>query len=204
MNWWLLGDGRCDSAANNEACNFDNGDCCAHTCEGGVGFDTNYGTSYPGYGCGCGQYASDDDCDESSDEESNSNYNCLPSCNVPNPDYLGNGYCDKTDGYNTAECNYDNGDCCEDSCMDGDYSCGINGYECLDETPNWCTRDQCGNECFGLCGWGCECWEWACGDCHCHGECSEHDSYCSCSSLWHYWCINIFWVNCNDGSIAVL
>ena len=29
--------------------------------------------------------------------------------------------------------------------------------------------------CFGMCGAGCDCWEWVCGDCCYHLICAEHD-----------------------------
>lgn len=50
-----------------------------------------------------------------------------PSCN---DDWLGDGFCDALN--NNAECNYDNGDCCPDCCVDADYTCGVNGFTCLD------------------------------------------------------------------------
>ena len=37
-------------------------------------------------------------------------------CNVVNAKWLGDGVCDKTGGYNTKECHYDEGDCCEETC----------------------------------------------------------------------------------------
>lgn len=52
-----------------------------------------------------------------------------------------------------------------------------------------------GNDCFGRCGEGCDCWSWICGDCRCHDECMDHDYYCSCTSAgwWHFWCLNGAW-----------
>lgn len=53
------------------------------------------------------------------------------SCGVSNQNYLGDGYCDKHGGYNTPECNFDDGDCCQEMCWAGqDYTCGVNGYDC--------------------------------------------------------------------------
>ena len=34
------------------------------------------------------------------------------------------------------------------------------------------------NICGGLCGLGCSCWSWFCGDCCWHRGCYEHDLYC--------------------------
>ena len=34
------------------------------------------------------------------------------------------------------------------------------------------------NNCRGLCGKGCWCWRWVCGDCCHHQGCFEHNLYC--------------------------
>eukprot|EP01084_Bolivina_argentea_P315738 547116_1 len=183
VNWWWIGDGYCDSSANNAGCNWDNGDCCSQTCDSGVDWEDNDGTDYYGYTCGT------------------AGYNCVPGCSVSDPSKLGDGQCDKTGGYNTEACGYDLGDCCGDTCEDAAYSCGSNGYDCKDSSANWCSRSRCGNDCLGLCGADCSCWTWTCGDCHCHGECAEHDTYCSCGSMWGFWCLNVFWVNCDNGDL---
>lgn len=60
------------------------------------------------------------------------------------------------------------------------------------------TQSCCTNDCFGMCGYGCNCWSWICGHCGCVDECQHHDMYCSCESMYHYWCLNVFWVACND------
>ncbi|GAB5360266.1 hypothetical protein AAMO2058_000612800 [Amorphochlora amoebiformis] len=61
-----------------------------------------------------------------------------------------------------------------------------------------CSR--CGNPCFGLCGQGCDCWDWVCGDCETHQGCWEHDCYCSCRGLTNSRCVQLMaHVNtCND------
>ena len=41
----------------------------------------------------------------------------------------GNGECD--DVLNNEECGYDGGDCCESTCMDGDFMCGSVPYNCI-------------------------------------------------------------------------
>ena len=203
VTWYWLGDGYCDESANNAQCNYDNGDCCESSCDDSLTWEDFDGNDYSGYSCG------------------SNGYNCLPDCNVDHKHYLGDGYCDKTGGYNSLECNYDNGDCCETTCKDNDYTCGYNGYECLsddnlyyidesDDDPNWCVREggyiddhYCDNDCLGLCGTGCNCWLWACGDCHCHRDCSEHDTYCSCVSIWSFWCLNVFWIDCDNGQNVI-
>lgn len=45
--------------------------------------------------------------------------------------------------------------------------------DCLDECPP-CPYQQC----LGMCGYGCNCWKWACGDCCYHLGCYEHDICC--------------------------
>ena len=45
--------------------------------------------------------------------------------------------------------------------------------DCLSECPP--CHEQ---ECLGLCGYGCNCWKWVCGDCCYHLGCYEHDLCC--------------------------
>lgn len=50
-------------------------------------------------------------------------------CDVDRPCYIGDGYCDG-EKYNTPECNYDGGDCCSETCIDGEfYSCANNTFD---------------------------------------------------------------------------
>jgi hypothetical protein len=45
-----------------------------------------------------------------------------------------------------------------------------------------CAVEAEGDACFGMCGNGCNCWRWVCGDCCWHGGCAAHDDDCrSCS-----------------------
>ena len=46
-----------------------------------------------------------------------------------------------------------------------------------------------GDSCYGMCGSGCSCWSWVCGDCCYHYGCAVHDSWCR-SGQWYY-CYNI-------------
>lgn len=39
------------------------------------------------------------------------------------------------------------------------------------------------NKCLGMCGKGCWCWRWVCGDCCWHRGCYEHDKCCE----WNFW-----------------
>jgi hypothetical protein len=57
-------------------------------------------------------------------------------CTASPLSYVGDGWCDKSGGFNTAGgCAWDGGDCCPDSCLSVTYTCGSNGYQCLD--PNY-------------------------------------------------------------------
>lgn len=56
-------------------------------------------------------------------------------CDVPFPQFVGDGYCDNGP-YNTAACNYDNGDCCEETCVDAQYACGYTAFNCTDPALN--------------------------------------------------------------------
>lgn len=58
-----------------------------------------------------------------------------PNCEVNSYFWIGDGYCDKTGNYNTEDCGWDGGDCCEDNCQDGVNACGVNGYECFSSSP---------------------------------------------------------------------
>lgn len=55
-------------------------------------------------------------------------------CEAEFPCYLGDGYCD--DGlYNTPECNYDGGDCCNFTCADNTYNCSGNAFDTCKDSP---------------------------------------------------------------------
>jgi hypothetical protein len=58
---------------------------------------------------------------------------------------------------------------------------GTNGY--CDAYPNQ------GDACYGMCGSGCSCWSWVCGDCCYHYGCAVHDSWCR-NGEWYY-CYNV-------------
>jgi hypothetical protein len=45
------------------------------------------------------------------------------------------------------------------------------------------------DQCYGMCGPGCSCWSWVCGDCCYHYGCAVHDSWCR-QGQWYY-CYNI-------------
>lgn len=63
----------------------------------------------------------------------------LPSStsNCPNPLSNSDGWCDSLN--NNADCHYDGGDCCPETCGNGygtNYTCGHFGYNCIDPAVN--------------------------------------------------------------------
>lgn len=73
-------------------------------------------------------------------------------CDVSHPSWIGDGYCDKSDAYNTAICGWDGGDCCEKVCGDGQYTCGYAGYDCKDPaiTRGVAIVSEKNGECLGV------------------------------------------------------
>ena len=64
--------------------------------------------------------------------------------------------------------------------------------ECLDECP------PCPDmECLGLCGYGCNCWKFVCGDCCYHLGCYEHDLCCR-EKFFQTKCLFPFGFQCED------
>ena len=45
-------------------------------------------------------------------------------------------------------------------------------------SPSLCNRHPIGRNCIGLCGRGCSCWRWVCGDCCFHKGCYDNDTCC--------------------------
>lgn len=109
----FYGDGYCDEFQNYAHCDFDGGDCCTCTCTDGSIYKCGYG----GYDC--------------KDEEAGCTTSSASQCIEA---YIGDGFCDAAQ--NIAECEYDGGDCCAITCVDGSaYECGYAGYNCLDPNP---------------------------------------------------------------------
>jgi hypothetical protein len=41
-----------------------------------------------------------------------------------------------------------------------------------------------GNQCYGMCGPGCSCWSWVCGNCCYWSSCATHDNWCRQGKWW--------------------
>ena len=54
------------------------------------------------------------------------------------------------------------------------------------------------NECLGMCGAGCDCWDWFCGDCCWHKGCCIHDSCCDMHGFFSMPCFNVLTLTCED------
>ena len=125
----LVGNGYCNDETNNEACNYDGGDCCGscvvdfycENCTCLLNGDNGIGTSSPTIGNGycddgnnnvdC-QYDGGDCCGSCVVRKYCSDCQCLggvTGIGVSSPT-IGNGYCD--DENNIYDCMYDGLDCC--------------------------------------------------------------------------------------------
>ena len=49
------------------------------------------------------------------------------------------------------------------------------------------------NNCFGLCGYGCSCWHFVCGDCCVHQFCLTHDQCCADNGFYSWVCMAVVW-----------
>jgi len=57
------------------------------------------------------------------------------------------------------------------------------------------------DDCLGLCGPGCTCWEFVCGDCCWHNGCFCHDNCCA-TTYWSWACLFPITFNCEIYSCA--
>ena len=137
-----IGDSYCDSANNIAECDFDGGDCCAATNPSCVD-----STSYP---CDCDGAGSDTGGGDTGGDGGDTGE---PDCEDVggNSGWNGDGYCDANN--NVAECEFDAGDCCESSCVDGpEYSCGeFSPFDC--QAPDTRCAEAGGNLDYVGDGW---------------------------------------------------
>eukprot|EP01084_Bolivina_argentea_P120434 213473_1 len=141
----ILGDSLCDgSPYNTAACGYDGGDCCSQTCP------------CQGLWCLCGSngYNCIDPRFSTTTTSTTPTISPIPTisptttspttptalqCNAWDMDNIGNGMCDNGFGYNTEACGYDGGDCCVETCVSAQYSCGSAGYNCIDPMASLAT-----------------------------------------------------------------
>ena len=57
---------------------------------------------------------------------------------------------------------------------------------CSSGTQNKCPPCR-SDDCYGMCGRNCCCWEWACGNCCYHQLCAGHDICCIKQGFWNPW-----------------
>ena len=124
-----VGNGVCNKNGKNnvESCMWDGGDCCEQSCVNNP--DPKYAArcGRNGYQCVDPAYASSPTAAPGQEE-----------CTAPKPHSVGNGVCNHNNGKNNvADCGWDGGDCCEESCLDNPNPkhvkrCGMRGYHCLD------------------------------------------------------------------------
>ena len=125
----FVGDGACDPEApyNTAVCGYDGGDCCVKTCnqDSAFGCTTKESSDLERYGP-FGFFCIDP----------NQGEDVINSllCDVEERYRIGDGKCNPS--LNMPECNYDGGDCCEETCSDtfAFYPCGssAHSYECID------------------------------------------------------------------------
>ena len=70
---------------------------------------------------------------------------------------------------------------------------------CHQCTDGYCPYRGYGSNCFGMCGSGCSCWSWVCGDCCVHQGCYDHDGCCQTYGFWSWSCLVPWGFSCSGG-----
>ena len=65
-----------------------------------------------------------------------------------------------------------------------------NGYTCKSST---CPFKKYSNDCFGMCGKGCSCWSFVCGNCCVNQYCLTHDQCCEDKGFFSFACLSVAW-----------
>ena len=63
----------------------------------------------------------------------------------------------------------------------------------VDDVCDRCPFQHDNNDCFGLCGYGCSCWHFVCGDCCVHQFCLTHDQCCADNGFYSWACLSVVW-----------
>ena len=66
--------------------------------------------------------------------------------------------------------------------------CSSNGATC---PSGRCPFRRGSNDCFGMCGKGCSCWSFVCGDCCVHQYCLTHDECCRTAGFFTFTCFSV-------------
>jgi hypothetical protein len=62
----------------------------------------------------------------------------------------------------------------------------VQKLDTVESTTAYCQAyPNSGNDCYGMCGPGCSCWSWVCGDCCYHYGCAVHDNWCREGKWWY-------------------
>ena len=69
------------------------------------------------------------------------------------------------------------------------------GYLC---PYGYCPYYGYGSDCFGMCGMGCTCQSWFCGDCCVHQGCYDHDYCCGTYGYTSWTCITVWNIDCDS------
>jgi len=137
-----LGNGVCNrGAANTEQCGWDGGDCCYLSCIQNPDPSKASNCGVVGYDCQDPSMLHPTSVSTSlfslREQPGSliSSFSQKSTCAISTLK-LGDGHCDKGPA-NSEECGWDEGDCCESTCLgnrdsDAAAKCGTNGYECLD------------------------------------------------------------------------
>jgi len=187
------GDGFCDDDNNNDACDFDGGDCC------GDNVQTTYCSACQCLACADNYptWWGDNICDDGNNNvgcnwdggdccmgaSQNNNWCTVCACLDPSapqsgdgcgsPQWKGDGYCD--DDNNNDNCDYDGGDCCGND-VQTTFCSACQCLACADNYPNWWGDGICDD---GNNNQGCN---YDGGDC-CMGS-SQNNSWCTvCACL---------------------
>ena len=158
-----IGDGKCHSITNIAECGFDGGDCCEASCnhtDCGIHWDyycmdpsinqyaPNCTVNFQQIGDGlCHAEPNNEECGFDGGDCCESTcvgekcgqwgYNCKDPAAIceANKDLIGDGKCHTIT--NIAACNYDGGDCCEESCDQSTGNCGVHwDYYCMNPSIN--------------------------------------------------------------------
>ena len=80
-------------------------------------------------------------------------------------------------------------------------------YSYCSTAGEYCPAGRCpysygSNACHGMCGRGCSCWRFVCGNCCIHRYCESHDYCCHVRGFYSWACLRVaydyFWRSCSD------